>query len=87
MGKRSRWKVPYIDNIYYSKFFSKKKIFFSWKRNSLITAYFVNKRFRVHNGIWLRSCEVKTNMVGHKIGEFSITKSLGRDIHKDKKKR
>jgi len=87
MGKRSKWKVPYMSNIYFSKFFFEKKIFFSWKRNVVISNFFLNKRFRIHNGIWLLSCYVKTNMVGHKIGEFSITKKLGRDIHQNNKKR
>ena len=84
MGKRSRWKVPYMSNVYFSKFFLRKKLF-SWKRNVVISNFFLDKRFRVHNGVWLLSCHVRANMVGHKLGEFAITKQLGRDIHKPKK--
>lgn len=30
---------------------------------------------------------ITSNMVGHKFGEFSITKRMGREIHFEKKKK
>lgn len=45
----------------------------------------VNKKFKVYNGIWLLSLNVKTAMIGHKFGAFAFTKRMGREIHFKKK--
>lgn len=75
---RSSWKVPFINKT--SKF-SKPSRF------STVTAYFLDKKLKIYNGIWFLSVLVKSNMLGHKFGEFSVTKKLGRDIHQKSKKK
>lgn len=85
---RSSWKIPYVPNVFISNFFDKKKVFLTRNRHFLISNCLVNKKFKIHNGIWMLSLTVKPDMVGHRLGEFSITKKLGREIHlKDKKKK
>jgi len=86
---RATWKVPYISNVFHSKALNKHRSITVWKRSSVISEKFLNKRFRVHNGVWLLSLNVKSSMIGHKFGEFAISKRMGRAIHlkKDKKKK
>ena len=50
------------------------------QRRSLITDIFLHKTLRVYNGVTLRSFFVRSEMLGHRLGEFSITKVLGDDI-------
>lgn len=86
---RSVWKVPFVSRLFFSNFLAKKKNFNVWQRSSKIPSSFVNKRIRIHNGIWLLSLNVKPNMVGYKFGEFSFSKRMGKIIHfqnKSKKK-
>ena len=87
---RSIWKIPYIHNIFFTNMLKNKKIFNIWHRSSTIPFSFLNKKFKVHNGIWLLTLNVKSLMIGRKFGEFSFSKRLGRDIHfkqKSKKKK
>jgi small subunit ribosomal protein S19 len=46
----------------------------TWSRRSLITPDFVGLTFLVHNGKTFSSVYVTENMVGHRLGEFSLTK-------------
>lgn len=82
---RSAWKIPYISNIFFSNLFKKTKVFNIWQRNSVIPASFANRKFRIHNGIWLLTLNVKSGMIGHKFGEFAFTKRMGKEIHSKKK--
>ena len=87
---RSIWKVPYIHNIFFSNMLKNKKIFNIWHRNSIIPSIFLNRKFKVHNGIWLLTTNIKFSMIGYKFGEFSFSKRMGREIHfkqKNKKKK
>lgn len=86
---RSVWKIPYIHNVFFTNMLKNKKIFNVWHRSSTIPAFFINKKFKVHNGIWLLTLNVKSLMVGSKFGEFSFSKRMGKEIHfkqKNKKK-
>jgi len=74
---RSRWKVPYVNPIFLGQKFFNLLSFNTFKRNSLITAKFLGKRLRVHNGKRLISFIVQRNMIGKSLGEFSVTKFLG----------
>lgn len=88
MSSRSAWKIPYISSIFFSKRFLGKKPSKIWFRNSLIPARFVSKSFYLYNGHVHLPVLVKPDMVGHKFGEFSITKVLGyRQKKKNKQKR
>jgi len=84
---RSFWKVPFIAEIFFSGMLKKSKIFSIWQRSSTIPSFYVNRKFKVHNGIWLLTLNIKTGMVGHKFGEFVFTKKMGRTIHIKKKKK
>ena len=46
----------------------------TWARASMITPDFVGHTFLVHNGKDFISVYVTENMVGHRLGEFSLTR-------------
>lgn len=46
----------------------------TWSRRSIITPEFVGLTFNVHNGKVFNSVYVTENMVGHRLGEFSLTR-------------
>lgn len=46
----------------------------TWSRRSMITPEFVGLTFNVHNGKVFNSVYVTENMVGHRLGEFSMTR-------------
>ena len=51
-----------------------KKPIQTWSRRSTITPDFIGHTFNVHNGKAFVSVYVTENMVGHKLGEFSLTR-------------
>jgi len=53
-----------------------KKPIKTWSRRSLIVPDFVGHTFLVHNGKIFNSVFVTENMVGHKLGEFSPTRTF-----------
>jgi small subunit ribosomal protein S19 len=53
-----------------------KKIIKTWSRRSLILPEMVGLRFAVHNGRKFIPVFVNENMVGHKLGEFSPTRTF-----------
>ena len=53
-----------------------KKPIKTWSRRSMITPDFVGQTFLVHNGKVFNSVFVTENMVGHKLGEFSPTRTF-----------
>jgi small subunit ribosomal protein S19 len=46
----------------------------TWSRRSTITPEFIGLTFNVHNGKQFLPVFVTENMVGHKLGEFSLTR-------------
>ncbi len=52
-----------------------KSVIKTWSRSSMITPDFVGQTIAVHNGRQLVPVYVTENMVGHKLGEFSPTRS------------
>ncbi len=48
----------------------------TWSRSSMITPDFVGLNFNVHNGRKFIPVYVTENMVGHKLGEFSPTRTF-----------
>ena len=48
----------------------------TWSRRSTITPDFVGHTFNVHNGKNFMTVYVTENMVGHKLGEFSPTRTF-----------
>ncbi|OAI42629.1 30S ribosomal protein S19 [Verrucomicrobia bacterium SCGC AG-212-E04] len=53
-----------------------KKPIKTWSRRSMIVPDFVGHTFLVHNGKIFNSVFVTENMVGHKLGEFSPTRTF-----------
>ena len=54
----------------------KKSVIKTWSRASTITPEFVNMTIAVHNGRTFIPVFVTENMVGHKLGEFSPTRTF-----------
>ena len=54
----------------------KKSVIKTWSRSSTITPEFVNLTIAVYNGMKFIPVFVTENMVGHKLGEFSPTRSF-----------
>ena len=48
----------------------------TWSRRSTITPDFVGLTFTVHNGKVFNPVFITENMVGHKLGEFSLTRTF-----------
>ena len=55
---------------------NKKTVIKTWSRSSLITPDFVGQTIGVHNGKTFVPVYITENMVGHKLGEFSPTRSF-----------
>jgi len=53
----------------------KKTVVKTWSRRSMITPDFVGLTVAVHNGNKFIPVYVTENMVGHKLGEFSPTRT------------
>jgi len=62
-----------------------KKIIKTWSRRSTITPEFVGLTFAVHNGKKFIPVYVTENMVGHKLGEFSPTRTYRGHAKGDKR--
>jgi len=55
---------------------NEKKVVRTWSRRSTIRPEFVGHTLAVHNGKKFIPVYVTENMVGHKLGEFSPTRSF-----------
>ena len=78
---RSLKKGPYIDyklekKIDLANTSNKKQVIKTWARRSTISPLFVGHTFAVHNGNKFIPVYVSENMVGHKLGEFSPTRTF-----------
>ncbi|MGX7582706.1 30S ribosomal protein S19 [Candidatus Vidania fulgoroideorum] len=58
----------------------------TWARNSIILPRFVGLTILVHNGKLFIPVTISENMIGHKLGEFAITRKFGGHPHKAKLK-
>jgi small subunit ribosomal protein S19 len=78
---RSSKKGPYVQDSLAKKVekvkeSGKREAIKTWSRRSLITPEFVGLTFAVHNGKKFVSVFVTENMVGHRLGEFSPTRTF-----------
>ena len=55
----------------------KKEVIKTWSRRSTIYPEFVGLTFGVHNGKEHIPVYVTEDMVGHKLGEFALTRKFG----------
>ena len=79
---RSLKKGPYADPKLLKKIDAmnasgEKKAIQTWSRRSTIFPAFVGYTFAVYNGREHISVYVTEDMVGHKLGEFSLTRKFG----------
>lgn len=86
---RSSKKLPFIDAHLARKVekvneSGKKEVIKTWSRRSTIYPEFIGHTFAVHNGKEFIPVYVTEDMVGHKLGEFALTRKFGG--HGDKKK-
>jgi len=54
----------------------KKTVIKTWSRASMISPDFVGQTIAVHNGKTFIPVYITENMVGHKLGEFSPTRTF-----------
>ncbi len=77
---RSLKKGPYVDPKLYKKVVDMKmgidEPIKTWARACTIIPEFVSRTFLVHNGKDFKKVFVTENMVGHKLGEFSQTRTF-----------
>jgi small subunit ribosomal protein S19 len=78
---RSIKKGPYVEEKLYTKVGKmndggRKQVIKTWSRRSMILPDFVGHTFAVHNGKVFINVFVTENMVGHKLGEFALTRSF-----------
>ena len=62
-----------------------RKVIKTWSRRSTVLPDFVGLTFAVHNGKKFIPVYVTENMVGHKMGEFSTTRTFHGHTPADKK--
>ncbi len=77
---RSLKKGPYIDVKLDKKISAmnesgKKTVLKTWARSSMISPDFVGHTVAVHNGNKFIPVYITENMVGHKLGEFALTRT------------
>jgi len=87
---RSVWKGPFVEITLIKKAqkvsdSGRKEIIKTWSRRSTIIPQFVGLTFGVHNGRKFIPVSVTENMVGHKFGEFSPTRTFKSHTTADKK--
>ena len=78
---RSLKKGPYVDAKLLKKVeqmntSGRKQPIKTWARASMIAPEFVGHNFAVHNGKIFVAVFVSENMVGHRLGEFALTRGF-----------
>ena len=90
---RSLKKGPFVDLSLMNKVLAagddsnkSNKVIKTWSRRSTITPEFIGLTFAVHNGKKFIPVYVTDNMIGHKLGEFALTRTFyGHGADKKKK--
>ena len=77
---RSVWKGPFVDRYLIKKAektsqSGRKEVIKTWSRRSTIIPQFVGLTFGVYNGQKFVPVTISEQMVGHKLGEFSLTRT------------
>ena len=78
---RSLWKGPFVDGYLLKKAevartSARNEVIKIWSRRSTILPQFVGLTFGVYNGKKFIPVNVTEEMVGHKLGEFSPTRTF-----------
>ena len=87
---RSVWKGPFVEESLIKKVDKEKnnpnkKPIKTWSRKSTIIPEFVGFSFLIHNGKKFIPIKISEEMVGHKLGEFSPTRTFSGHTPADKK--
>jgi small subunit ribosomal protein S19 len=77
---RSVKKGPFVDQYLIAKAAAARgsagKVVKTWSRRSTVIPDFIGVTFAVHNGKKFVPVHITENMVGHKLGEFSPTRTF-----------
>ena len=78
---RSLKKAPYVEEKLFNRIEAmnaknEKKVIKTWSRSSTIFPEFVGHTIAVHNGKTHVPVYVVEDMVGHKLGEFALTRTF-----------
>lgn len=78
---RSVWKGPFVDGFLLKKAeaaqeSARKEVIKTWSRRSTIMPQFVGLTFGVHNGHKFIPVFVTEEMIGHRFGEFALTRTF-----------
>lgn len=87
---RSLKKGPFCDDHLFKKVetakaTNDKKVIKTWSRRSTVLPEFVGLTLAVHNGRKFVPVYVTENMVGHKLGEFALTRTFHGHTSSEKK--
>jgi len=87
---RSVWKGPFVDGYLLKKAeeargSGRNQVIKTWSRRSTILPQFVGLTFGVYNGKKFIPVMVNEDMIGHKFGEFSPTRTYTGHAAGDKK--
>ena len=84
--KRSKWKgILFTKKNFYNlkDLKNRNKTILIYNRSSVITPICLNRSFKIFNGKNFTNLNVTEQMIGHKFGEFSLTRK--RHVFKKKK--
>jgi len=78
---RSQKKGPFVDEKLFKKVMRLKQVgggapIKTWARRCMIVPEFIGQKFDVHNGRTFFQVYVTEDMVGHKLGEFSPSRTF-----------
>ena len=78
---RSQKKGPFVDEKLYQKVIQAKETgstvpIRTWSRRCTVVPEFVGHKFAVHNGKNFIEVLITEDKVGHKLGEFSLTRTF-----------
>jgi small subunit ribosomal protein S19 len=78
---RSAKKGPFVDDsllkkIHKARTSGKREVVKTWSRRSMITPDFVGLTLAVHDGRRFVQVYITENMVGHRLGEFAVTRTF-----------
>ncbi len=78
---RSSRKGPYVDikllaKVEKAKGAGTKTPIKTWSRACTVVPDFIGVTFSVHNGKGFHQVHITDNMVGHKLGEFAVTRTF-----------
>ena len=75
---RSLKKAPYVEEKLFNRIvaMNEKKVLKTWSRSSTVFPEFIGHTIAVHDGRKHVPVYVTEDMVGHKLGEFALTRTF-----------